>query len=264
MKETILNIVEEKAMKEGFDPLLVVESGSRAWGFASEDSDYDVRFVYRYNLSSYLNLFPPSDNRRFSLDIDGADIDGAGWDVYKFFKLLLKSNCQALEWLEIASSDFLYFADKYFVENVRQILFCHRAVSWREVLFHYAGLADHEKTSWLDDEVIVKKYLYMVRSILCCEWVDKRQSMPPINLFDLIQLRDKSDDDGCNYLAEKALELAELKKSTEKTTMEFDSKLAETIQSKIVHFRQRAMETGGMRVSHTIFDSYLRTLMKEK
>src|SRR5689334_1594076 len=90
-----LNEVEQH---QGVRILLAVESGSRAWGFASEDSDFDVRFVYRRELRDYARV----DSRRdvIELPISAADnLDISGWDVVKTLTLFRKSNPPLLEWL---------------------------------------------------------------------------------------------------------------------------------------------------------------------
>lgn len=76
--------------------LFAIESGSRAWGFESIDSDYDVRFVYRHKPSWYFNILPKRDV--IELPIVGVD-DYSGWDIRKALFLLNKSNPVFFEWL---------------------------------------------------------------------------------------------------------------------------------------------------------------------
>lgn len=82
--------------EEGVRLLFAVESGSRAWGFPSPDSDYDVRFVYARPLDWCLSLEPGRDV--IEPPIEG-DLDINGWDVRKALILLKKPNPVALEWL---------------------------------------------------------------------------------------------------------------------------------------------------------------------
>ena len=74
---------------ENIKILLAVESGSRAWGFASPDSDYDVRFVYIRSLEDYLRLDAIRDVIELPID-DVLDING--WDLQKTLRLLHKWN----------------------------------------------------------------------------------------------------------------------------------------------------------------------------
>src|SRR3989344_8486435 len=75
--------------------LWAIESGSRAWGFASEDSDFDVRCMHIGRKEDYLGLFPPKPQINFS----NSKLDIESWDIKKFAELTLKSNPQIAEWL---------------------------------------------------------------------------------------------------------------------------------------------------------------------
>lgn len=100
------NIIEEKLNEieknEEVKILLAVESGSRAWGFPSPDSDYDVRFIYLRKLNEYLKLETIKDVIEWQLD-DVLDING--WDIKKVLQLMFKSNPSIIEWL---SSPIVY------------------------------------------------------------------------------------------------------------------------------------------------------------
>src|SRR4029079_5853412 len=87
---------------------LAIESGSRAWGFPSRDTDYDCRFIYIRNLEDYLSLFPPRDVIETPLN---GDLDVNGWDLAKAIRLLLKGNAVVIEWL---TSPIIYTADEQF------------------------------------------------------------------------------------------------------------------------------------------------------
>jgi uncharacterized protein len=88
--------------------LLAVESGSRAWGFPSPDSDFDCRFIYVRSTEEYLSLFPPRDVIEFA---PNPLLDVNGWDLGKALRLLLKGNAVVVEWL---TSPFIYAGDKSF------------------------------------------------------------------------------------------------------------------------------------------------------
>jgi len=78
------------------DVLLAIESGSRAWGFPSPDSDYDCRFIYARRTQDYLSLFPARDVIEEPFD---RVLDIGGWDLAKALRLLLKGNAVVVEWL---------------------------------------------------------------------------------------------------------------------------------------------------------------------
>lgn len=80
--------------------LHAIESGSRAWGFASPDSDYDVRMIYVQPLDWYLQLFEAKDTFEYiQNDLFDVPFDIAGWDIRKVLRLMYKSNALVFEWL---------------------------------------------------------------------------------------------------------------------------------------------------------------------
>src|SRR5271163_1132955 len=95
--EQIQSTLEKLEAVEKIDILFAAESGSRAWGFASPDSDYDVRFIYRRRaLTDYVRIDPGRDVIEQMLP---DDLDMAGWDILKAGGLFRKSNPALLEWL---------------------------------------------------------------------------------------------------------------------------------------------------------------------
>src|SRR5262249_47181029 len=103
--------LESIAREHGVTIPFAIESGSRAWGFPSPDSDYDCRFIYVRSLEDYLSLFPPRDVIETPLD---GDLDVNGWDLAKAIRLLLKGNAVVIEWL---TSPIVYTADKWFRDS---------------------------------------------------------------------------------------------------------------------------------------------------
>ena len=95
MEDMIRKKVKESEKKENVSIIMAVESGSRAWGFASPDSDYDVRFVYVRQLEDYLRLEKTKDTIEWQLD-DVLDI--SGWDLKKALQLMHDSNPSIFEW----------------------------------------------------------------------------------------------------------------------------------------------------------------------
>ena len=164
--------------------LFACESGSRAWGFPSQDSDYDVRIVYHHKKDWYLNLEKGRDVIEKPI-IDELDI--SGWDLDKTLRLLRKSNPNILEW---TGSPIIYREDAAF-QALRDLLdnsFNHRAS-----LLHYLNMGLNNQRQWLlRDEIKIKKYLYTLRPLLCAQWVLKHNSQPPM-LYDEL-LRDLHAD----------------------------------------------------------------------
>ena len=153
------------------------ESGSRAWGFESPDSDFDVRFVFVRPLSDYLMLNEQKDTiERPEID----RIDASGWDLRKFLRLLRDSNPSAIEWL---GSPIVYREDSAFwkAKKLRETCFDPVSGAW-----HYYGMAKKHDLHYLKPDLVhVKKYLYIVRAILAAEWCLKRFSPAPMVFDDL-------------------------------------------------------------------------------
>lgn len=145
--------------------LLAVESGSRAWGFPSPDSDFDVRFVYAHDVDWYLSL----DTRRdvIELPIEG-DLDINGWDIKKALTLLIKPNPVLLEWLQ---SPITYRADED--AKSRLMALAKRTAHRRPLIHHYLHHGRAQFRDHIDgrDIVSLKRYFYVVRPALALRWI---------------------------------------------------------------------------------------------
>lgn len=154
------------------------ESGSRAWGFPSVDSDYDVRFLYVHDWTWYLRLHEKRDVIEEPIE-DVLDING--WDIRKALRLLTKHNPVLLEWLH---SPIVYREDCEVMDAFRQV-----AITWyRPVnfMFHYYKMAKGNYREYLSgDEVWLKKYLYVLRPLLACKYIESGRGAPPM-AFDAL------------------------------------------------------------------------------
>lgn len=162
--------------------LFACEAGSRAWGFASPDSDYDIRFIYIRQPDWYMSI--NVENRRDVIELPiEDDYDINGWDLRKALKLLRKSNPSLLEWIY---SPINYKNDGCIREDLFDLAGkCFNDVS---VAYHYNGMAYRNYREYLKgDEVWVKKYLYVIRPILAIEWVKLYGDHPPVNFDELRQ-----------------------------------------------------------------------------
>lgn len=156
-----------------------VESGSRAWGFASPDSDYDVRFIYVREPEFYLRLEKTSDVIEWQLD-DIFDING--WDIQKALRLLFKSNMALFEW---NNSPIVYKTSSKW-EPVRESIDSYFIVKMG--LYHYLNMAARNYKEYLTaDEVKLKKYFYALRPILACRWIIDRGTPPPVLFSELVK-----------------------------------------------------------------------------
>jgi len=156
--------------------LLAAESGSRAWRFASPDSDYDVRFIYVRRLEDYVSIETPRDVIERPLD---AVLDINGWDLRKALQLMMKSNAVLLEWL---SSPVRYRADD---DACRQLGELARAdADLTALAFHYDRLA---RGAWSPAEgeqnpIRLKSYFYALRPALALLWLRDHGAPPPMDL----------------------------------------------------------------------------------
>ena len=175
MYQLVPEKLKEIENKYSVKVLYAAESGSRAWGFASPDSDFDVRFIYKRTQESYLHLNQPRDVIELPID-DTWDV--SGWDLDKTLKLLYKSNPTLYEWL---GSPVRYWESGF---EKRIFPIAEEYFSVEKMLYHYLNTARNNISDYLSrDEVQPKKYFYALRPILACEWTRKKHSVPPV-LFD--------------------------------------------------------------------------------
>lgn len=179
MRETIINKLKEIEQKENIRILHAVESGSRAWGFASPDSDYDVRFIYVRPKEYYLRL----DKTRDVIELPINDVlDISGWDLDKSLVLLHKSNPTLFEWF---NSPIQYVRTDFF-DTIQPFLKCY--FNSVKGLHHYLSMAKTNYRTYLKENLVkAKKYFYVLRPILACEWIIDKDSAPPMLFTDLMK-----------------------------------------------------------------------------
>jgi predicted nucleotidyltransferase len=159
--------------------LYAVESGSRAWGFESKDSDYDVRFIYAHNKNWYLNVLPKRDVIEYAI-ID--EYDYSGWDLRKAMFLMHKSNPALFEWLK---SPVVYYKDEYFYNIMEQL--SKEYFSPISSVYHYLHMADGNYRQFLQaDSIKIKKYFYVLRPIMACMWIERYKEAPPMEFEKLL------------------------------------------------------------------------------
>lgn len=179
MREKIQEQLRRIEEAENIKILLAVESGSRAWGFASPDSDYDVRFIYIRRLEDYLRLDAIRDVIELPIN-DVLDING--WDLQKTLRLLHKSNPTLFEWF---SSPIVYqkteFADKF-----RDLMMYY--FSSKKTLYHYVSMAEGNYREYLKGDLVrAKKYFYVLRPVLACQWILDWGTPPPMLFSELLK-----------------------------------------------------------------------------
>ncbi len=227
MNQAIHDALDAIERSHGVRVLYAAESGSRAWGFASPDSDYDVRFVYAHPREWYLKLFEPRDVIEQMLP---GDLDVSGWDLRKSLRLLSKCNLAFNEWFD---SPIVYRAVDDFARDIRSAIgSCFEPA---RALHHYLGIARSTYGDHLSgDQVRLKKVFYFLRPILACRWVEHTLTQPPTMFSRLLETEWVSADERAWIVA------LETRKATasEGDTMPLDEALRQWMSRQIEHFLQ--------------------------
>lgn len=178
VRERVVQTLVEIEAKHDVQVLFACESGSRGWGFASPDSDYDVRFVYVHRLPWYLTV----EAQRGVIELPISDIfDVNGWELRKALQLLKASNPTLIEWLD---SPIIYRSDEAAMPRLKKL-----ATTFFSPLrgrHHYLAMAKKNFRGYLQGETVrLKKYLYVLRPLLAVRWIDSGQGTPPMRFADL-------------------------------------------------------------------------------
>lgn len=179
MNELILEKLAQIERDENIRILHAVESGSRAWGFPSPDSDYDVRFIYIRKPEYYLKLEKTRDVIELPIN-DMFDING--WDLNKTLRLLHGSNPTLFEWM---TSPIVYRRTD-FIDRIQPIMDSY--FSCKSGLYHYLSIAEGNYRDYLKGDIVrAKKYFYVLRPILACKWILDKQTKPPMLFRELME-----------------------------------------------------------------------------
>lgn len=179
IKKEILDKLAEIEQRENVKVLYAVESGSRAWGVESPDSDYDVRFVYVKPIEEYLRVREQRDVIEWQLD-EVLDING--WDLKKTLAQFHKGNATLFEW---ANSPVVYKATDEWKEIYEN---CKRFFSEKVALYHYYGTANSTYKQYLQGNMVkYKKYIYALRPLLACKYIEENGKVPPVRFEDLLK-----------------------------------------------------------------------------
>ncbi len=179
--QRVRNALAQVEAERNVRVLFACESGSRAWGFASSDSDYDVRFLYVHRRDWYLSV----EDRRDVIEQPIADdLDVSGWELRKALRLLRKGNPPLLEWLK---SPVVYRHDPVFAAEFGAL--ATEFYSPRRCFAHYLHMAYGNWRDYLRDreEVSLKKYLYVFRPLLACRWIERQLGQVPMLFAQLVE-----------------------------------------------------------------------------
>lgn len=212
MKKIIADVLKQLEKRENIRILFAVENGSRVWNMDSQDSDYDVRFVFCRPLKDYIRLDPlpevinaAYDEKLEPCPVQGSMLDMSGFDIFKYLKLLSNSNPTAVEWL---MSPVVYLGDnnlplrKYVQENFNP----------EKLFYHYYGLFKRNcsDSAGSSQKLTYKKYLYAMRGILNAGYVEDKGKIPPLDFRQTVR---ESQDSLSEDVYKKLLEVIEIKSS---------------------------------------------------
>lgn len=181
VREEILHRLKLAEEEHDIKIVYACESGSRAWGFESPDSDYDVRFIYTHKEDWYLSF--DVESRRDVVEYPIVDeIDCGGWDIKKAMYLFTRTNGALLEWL---NSPIKYIETGEFAESMRSL--SPRALNKTALCYHYSHMARGNAREYLfGEEVKLKKYFYVLRPLLAIRFLEEKDAPPPVEFKKLL------------------------------------------------------------------------------
>lgn len=182
VRDEILTRLRSAEAEHSVRVLYACESGSRAWNFASPDSDYDVRFIYVRNSEWYLAF--DVERRRDVIEYPIVDdIDCSGWDLRKALYLFTRTNGALLEWLH---SPLVYWDRLGLAEDLRRL--APRVFSPIALCYHYSHMARGNAREYLfQSQVRLKKYFYVLRPLLAIRFIEQRGGIPPVPFEELVE-----------------------------------------------------------------------------
>ncbi|UZO80156.1 nucleotidyltransferase domain-containing protein [Aquimarina sp. ERC-38] len=159
--------------------LYACESGSRAWGFASPDSDYDVRFLYTHPLEWYVKLA----EQRDTIDFIDEDFDAVGWELRKSLRLLKKSNVPALEHL---FSPIPYQENNEWIVELRDMAKdCFSPIAG---MYHYLSMSKKYEAKLTGSTIKLKSLFYALRTTIAGKWILEYKTLPPVVFSKMLYL----------------------------------------------------------------------------
>lgn len=236
MKNKVVKVIRALEHECDIRVLYACESGSRAWGFASPDSDYDIRFIYVHPKDWYLGL---NDEKDFIDRFLPGDLDLAGWDLRKTLRLFYGCNLSLNEWL--GSPEIYYSADGFEQELAVMVADFFNP---QKAMHHYLCMAKKVYGKHNDQGRIgIKKLFYVVRPLFCCAWIEGKGSMPPTDFQNLLDAELAPAD-----VIEQICEVR-LQKETalEGHVIELPSILQQWIILQLAHFEEAAEAQEGSR-----------------
>lgn len=181
--QEIMHRLKQTEVHDNVKILLAIESGSRVWGFASPNSDYDVRFIYIHPADWYLAF--DLEDRPDYIEYPVTDkIDMYGWDIRKALRLYWKSSPMFVDWI---LSPQQYIETGSFAKRARELI--PEIFSLESSIHNFRSIAKTDYHKYLiGEKVPLKKYFYVLRSLLSIRWIEKYGVVAPIEFEKLLHL----------------------------------------------------------------------------
>ena len=202
MRERILEKLDQISLTHDIRIIYACESGSRAWGFASRNSDYDVRFIYLRKPEWYLSIDLDRKPDVIEMPIT-EELDINGWDFRKALQLFQKSNPPLMEWL---SSPIVYLEEMKVIQRLWDLI--PKSYSPTSCMYHYYKMAKNNFREYLKgDQVRLKKYLYVLRPVLAVLYLEKGLGQVPMEFSILVDalIKNKNLKNSINDLLAKKM-----------------------------------------------------------
>ncbi|WP_080848846.1 nucleotidyltransferase domain-containing protein [Cytobacillus gottheilii] len=210
MKNEIVRYLNKIEAEYHVKIIYACESGSRVWGYSTESSDYDVRFVYVHHPDYYLSIDPVGVGAKRDVieQTPANELDFAGWDLTKALKMFRKSNPSFLEWLYSEDVYIERYDTAKAIRKLTGVIF-----SPQTGLFHYVNMAEgNMKGAERGSDFQVKRWINVLRPLLAAKWIEEKCSFPPLNvqsLLDEVNLEDNMNKIGRKILAREQGEVKE-------------------------------------------------------
>ena len=182
MRERIQARLQDIETREKVRILYACEAGSRAWGFPSADSDYDVRFIYLHPRDWYLSIDLERKRDVIECPIDD-QLDITGWDLRKALQLLRKFTPPLMDWL---GAPIVYWEEFTIAAQMRKLMSIY--YSPVACLYHYLHMAQGNYREYLKGPTVwIKKYFYVLRPILAINWIERGLGVVPTEFQVLVE-----------------------------------------------------------------------------
>lgn len=251
MKDKIVEALRALEQSRHLRILYACESGSRAWGFPSPDSDYDVRFLYAKPLDWYLQLNTPKDVINQEID---ALLDISGWEIRKCMQLMVKSNASPFEWMQ---SPIIYLEQPEFLTSFRHLAKdCFSPIA---SIHHYLGLAKkYHAAINTNTPAKLKSWFYALRASLSARWIATHQSIPPLAFDALLPLINDQPS-----IVQRIRDLVELKATKEECYLfEGDAAILQIVEAAIYFSDQSRSTLSNGQPDMAALHSFLQKVIK--